>query len=330
MATKRQRGGVWQYTVRRKGLLPKPVYLTFNTETEGDAYCAKLEAMLDKGLVPAELAESDNAALSLADMVRDYLLAVEVPETDKLEVERVAAHKGTVKLGALDYDWVEAWVDELKEQGLAPSTIRHKVGSLARALDWALRKKYCPLLVMNPLRLLPKRYASGERKDVERDRRLEPGEEQVILKRLDGEYRLVFVLALETAMRMAEIYSLAPEQVVLGKRTVFLGKTKNGDKRQVPLSSVAVEALKGFEGFSFGERGAKTTSKLSVYFARVFEKAGCGDLRFHDLRHEATCRLFERTQLSDVQIAKITGHKDPRMLARYANLRGSDLAVALW
>jgi hypothetical protein len=34
--------------------------------------------------------------------------------------------------------------------------------------------------------------------------------------------------------------------------------------------------------------------------------------------------------LSDVLIAKITGHKDLRMLQRYASLRGSDLALHLW
>jgi integrase len=52
-------------------------------------------------------------------------------------------------------------------------------------------------------------------------------------------------------------------------------------------------------------------------------------LRFHDLRHEATSRLYERTTLTDLQIAKITGHKTISMLARYANLRGSELALKL-
>ena len=73
-----------------------------------------------------------------------------------------------------------------------------------------------------------------------------------------------------------------------------------------------------------------TTALLSRQFARVFEAAECGDLRFHDLRHEATSRFFERTKLSDVQISRITGHKEPRVLRRYANLRGSDLAAQLW
>lgn len=58
--------------------------------------------------------------------------------------------------------------------------------------------------------------------------------------------------------------------------------------------------------------------------------AKCHDLHFHDLRHEATSRFFERTGLSDVQISRITGHRDPRMLRRYSNLRASDLAELLW
>lgn len=73
-----------------------------------------------------------------------------------------------------------------------------------------------------------------------------------------------------------------------------------------------------------------TSDFLSKLFAHIFEQAACEDLRFHDLRHEATSRLFERTQLSETQIMKINGHKSQRMTMRYANLRGSDLAAGLW
>jgi integrase len=73
----------------------------------------------------------------------------------------------------------------------------------------------------------------------------------------------------------------------------------------------------------------RVTSLLSRQFARIFAAAQCVDLRFHDLRHEATSRLYERTTLTDLQIAKITGHKTISMLARYANLRGSELALKL-
>ena len=51
-------------------------------------------------------------------------------------------------------------------------------------------------------------------------------------------------------------------------------------------------------------------------------------LRFHDLRHEAISRLFERG-LSVAEVALISGHKDPRMLFRYVQLRPEDIAHKL-
>ncbi len=74
----------------------------------------------------------------------------------------------------------------------------------------------------------------------------------------------------------------------------------------------------------------RTTTDLSLLYRAVFDAADVEDFHFHDLRHEATCRLYEKATLSDVLIAKITGHRDLRTLKRYASLRGSDLAVRLW
>jgi integrase len=79
------------------------------------------------------------------------------------------------------------------------------------------------------------------------------------------------------------------------------------------------------------ERDLATLSDyLTKLYKSIFEVAGCKGLRFHDLRHEATSCLFERTTLGEAQIMKITGHKTHRMMMRYANLRGSDLAARLW
>jgi len=48
-------------------------------------------------------------------------------------------------------------------------------------------------------------------------------------------------------------------------------------------------------------------------------KAGIEDLRFHDLRHKATSRLFENTDLDVMEVRAITGHKAMQMLARYSH-----------
>ena len=52
------------------------------------------------------------------------------------------------------------------------------------------------------------------------------------------------------------------------------------------------------------------------------------DLRFHDLRHEATSRLFDRG-LHQIEAAAVTGHKDVRMLMRYTHAQAELLAKKL-
>ena len=143
-------------------------------------------------------------------------------------------------------------------------------------------------------------------------------------------------------MRMREMFTLSAEQVRLDQHTIFLIKTKNGDKRQIPISSVLHPLLKArLTGLTDGEKlfpwwkGSASdlspcTNRLSHLFGARFEKAGSPDLRFHDLRHEATARIYERTSMSDLEIASITGHKDLRMLKRYANLRASVLVKKMW
>jgi integrase len=67
---------------------------------------------------------------------------------------------------------------------------------------------------------------------------------------------------------------------------------------------------------------------LSGAFLRLCRKHGLDNLHFHDLRHEATSRFFEKG-LNPVEVATITGHKDTRMLMRYTHLRAEDLVKRL-
>lgn len=372
MATKRRRAnGSWEYRVQRAALLPKACYLTFADEAEGDAYVRRLEQLLDRGVVPPELlAAPSERHTRLRDVIVEYRASQPVSVADMANLGVLLDRLAGVELRAVSYAWADAWVLTMKRgENLSPSTIRHYVGALARCLDWAVRTGAMPA---NPLRLLPRGYAQYTAEDAsavaldgvakrsdERDRRLVGDEEARIRDILAGgrpagrqrpldlregaALQVLFDLALESAMRLSEMYTLDASQVDFAKRTIFLDRTKNGSKRQVPMTSVAERVLRGYlDGREIGLvfpwwRGVRDeaemrrcTSTLSRQFGRIFDAAGCGDLRFHDLRHEATSRLYERTRLSDLEIAKITGHKSLRMLARYANLRGSDLAARLW
>ncbi|KVF06046.1 integrase [Burkholderia vietnamiensis] len=398
MATKRLRpSGTWEYIIRRSKLLPKPLSLTFHSEEEGDAYVARLEQLLDAGIVPTDVVEQREAIATTLDAVREYLRRVSVPDSDVQVLHSLLGGRLPSKaLSTVDYDWAERWVTAMKrEHHLSPSTIRHNVGALARCFDWVV-KSGTPMLAVNPLRLLPKRYATytdddrvaveaqdrAPKEDVHRDRRPSAEEEAEIRRIMAGgkprgrerafelPYRpalvFLFELAIESAMRMREMYTLDVAQFDVVRRTALLERTKNGSKRSVPLTTVAIAAFERYVaavtdrdpemcGFTFDGGGLfpwideiesgmraknvpilkrkvleRVTVRLSGQFGRIFDAAGCRDLVFHDLRHEATSRLYERTTLSDIQIAKITGHTDPKVLMRYANLRGSDLAGRLW
>jgi len=350
-------------------LLPKPLYATFDAEPQARAYAAHLESLLAHGIVPVDLFERTEARKEIWPVSRciiEYQRANVVPKSDALLLETVQPKLAQLATGQLTYDWAECWITRMKrEDNLAPSTIRHRHGALARCFDWMVRK-HADILPQNPLRLLKRGFASyndedrrllelqgkSGRIDEERDRRVLPHEEapiREVLSERPDEYRLLFNAAIESGMRLRECYTLELSQVSLEQRTAFLSRTKNGDRRQVPLSTTLLAELtdfirehyqaiqkRGGRLFSFwnGDRSddvlRQVTRDLSGEFAKVFDEAGSGDIHFHDLRHEFICRLYERTHLTDVQIARITGHRDPKQLRRYASLRGSDLAPHLW
>lgn len=349
-------------------LLPKDLWATFDTREAAEEYMNQLESLLNQGIVPEGLLERANVKQEVWTVQRciaEYLKNNPVPLSDRKLLDTILPGAGRVPTSVLNYEWAEAWIREMKRtQHLAPSTIRHRHGALARCFDWMTRK-HADIMVQNPLRLLKRGFATyteadaaelakrdlDARVDEERDRRLYPDEEPRIMAQLQDKIdeRVFFELARDTAMRMRECYTLDLSQVILPQRTIHLDRTKNGDKRQVPLPSPTVELLANYiesqkktiavrsgRLFPFwnGDRTEavldKATRELSRVYADIFEAAGVGDFRFHDLRHEATCRLYEKTTLTDVQIARITGHKDLRQLKRYASLRGSDLALRLW
>jgi len=340
MASIRQRkSGSWEIIIRR-GHLPKPIYASADTEAEATAYAERIEAQLDAGIIPKDASSPRQNVWTVSQWLGEYEHKHHPSPSDIPLLPLVIQGVGSHLIHELNLTAITPWIKSMKAKELTPGSIKKRVGALKRSLDIAVAND---ILKINPLGSLPRNYSSYSKsdkvivKDTARDRRLEPGEEGMLREVMGGQPDMLrlFTLALETAMRLSELYTLTWSQVDLPKRTIFLDKTKNGDKRQVPLSSVAMELLKdGGSGLVFpffhDEDRRKTTMRVGYSWAQITKKADCENLHFHDLRHEATCRLFERTQLSDLQISLITGHRDPRMLRRYSNLRGSDLAAKLW
>jgi Site-specific recombinase XerD len=67
---------------------------------------------------------------------------------------------------------------------------------------------------------------------------------------------------------------------------------------------------------------------VRLAWERLKKKGDIKDLHFHDLRHEAISKLFEKG-LSIPEVALISGHKDVRMLFRYTHLKAEDILLKI-
>jgi integrase len=62
-----------------------------------------------------------------------------------------------------------------------------------------------------------------------------------------------------------------------------------------------------------------TQNAIICVWKRTLKRLGIDGLRWHDLRHEAASRLFEK-KLNPIEVASVTGHKTLTMLRRYTHL----------
>jgi len=151
---------------------------------------------------------------------------------------------------------------------------------------------------------------------------------------------LVVSFAVETAMRRSEIASISVKDFDAEKGIVFLADTKNNTSRTVFLTKKAQAILTEVtEGKGRNESAfAMVSDNIGKAFIKLCRRAkslsnpdkneAIEDLHFHDLRHEATSRLFEKG-LSTEEVMSITGHKTYQMLKRYTHLRNTDLHTKL-
>jgi len=129
-------------------------------------------------------------------------------------------------------------------------------------------------------------------------------------------------------MRRSEVLALRWPDVFLEERFVRLHDSKNGEPRDVPLSTRAAATLAALPHISGGPVFPITGEALKKAFTRACERAGIANLHFHDLRHEATSRIAERLD-NVLELSAVTGHKTVQMLKRYYHPRATDLARKL-
>jgi hypothetical protein len=223
MATISKRPYGYQLRVSHK-LLQKDLWATFDSREAAEQYGRQLEGLLAQGIVPAALLEREQSKSEIWTVHRciaEYLRHNAVPVSEQKLLDTILPSVSRIGTGSLNYDWAEGWIRDMKRLAqLAPSTIRHRHGALARCFDWMTRK-HPEIMAQNPLRLLKRGFATyteadaqmlavvgmSPRVDEERDRRLLPDEEARIAAYLADkpDELLLFELALQPQCACASV-----------------------------------------------------------------------------------------------------------------------------
>jgi len=320
--------------VRRKG---RSITKTFETRAEAEEW-----ARIVEGKVTGEEYQDQRQArdTTVGDACQWYVSSLsDTPDARnkrthlKYWIKSEFASWSLVALTPADLvEWRQKVLDEHgggEDAECKPQTAIHRLNFLSQVYKkWSLSHSQA---VSNPV-------VEGVRPGQSdgRTRRLKAGEERRLLNACRYSNRRwlrpAVVISLETCIRQGELLSLRWEDVSLVPEYPYidLPKTKNGRARRVPLSRRAVAA---FKLLSPKQEGGvlPIQSEPSVFraFRKIITEENFPDLRWHDFRHEAISRLFERSDLRDHEIMAISGHLRPEMLARYTHLRADRLADRL-
>ncbi len=319
MATYIKRGSAWRVQIRRKG--HNTLSRTFDTKTEAERWALGIESKMSEGRYE-DVRES--LTTTLAECFERYEAEVTANKKGKeQEHYRIAMwlkdDLAIKPIGAIKSVDVAKWRDARIASGVSSGTARLDLALLSNLFTIAIQEWSMP--ITNPI-LNIRKPAPGKA----RDRRLLPGEEDRILSECSPEMRIIVIVAIETAMRRGEIIGMRREWIK--GVVVTLPDTKNGTVRKVPFSKRALAALAELPINMNGKVFNYTDHGCTQMFVKYCQRLGIRDLRFHDLRHEATSRFFEKG-LDVMQVKSITGHKSLQMLSRYTHLKADDLAQLL-
>lgn len=321
MASIQKHGRKWRVQLYVGGKRDSRV---FATRQEASQWALAREAEIDGRKLPAK---------SLIDALRLYARE-EAPKHrgERWELVRLRSLEGDAlagrRLAGLSPDDFALWRDARLRQ-VKPGTVAREMTLIRSVLEFVRRPPH-RWLASNALAEVrwPKcppgraRRVTNEEVDaVVQAFGVEPLAGDTARQRVG----LAFLFALETAMRSGEIVGLRREDVFLSSRYVVLPRTKNGDCREVPLSSRAVAILGALPQGDDTVFGLKSGTRDALW--RHHRPAHLADLHFHDSRAEAIWRVSKK--LDVLQLARVIGHRDPRSLMIYYRESAADMAMRL-
>lgn len=324
--------GRWIATVRRKGVPSQS--RTFKLRSEAVSWASTTDSAV---LTFIENSPIQRSRLNVSGLL-SWFESTKIPEYRSQRTAvgiccRIKKELGEIQIDTLGSNDIARYRDKRLASGLSGSSVIRELNLLSRAIKLG-NIELGLHLPSNPAVDVPRPKANRSR-----DRRPTQSEICRLIESINMDkqpaLKSVIHVALETGMRQGEIIGLKWSDVDLIVGVAIVRESKNGEARQVPLSSSARSAIAALEGLrpdaDYADRifhQWSGTDGLKNAWKRLCTRAGVTGLRFHDLRHEAASRLFERG-LNQFQVAAITGHKTLQMLKRYTHLRATELVQLL-
>lgn len=322
MATFQKRGDAWRAIVRKEG---QSKSASFDTKAEAIAWATATEAaILDGARVRPNGSVSKTTVADLFDRYSEEVSPTKRggPWEQKRFTKLIRDFPVfQTPLNQFDATHVADWRDQRVTEVSAHSVCR-ELDLMSAAFTRGI-KEWRLGLTINPMRLIQRPTKPPARK-----RRISQAEIDLITKQLKWDAESVpetvqqwvaflFHLGIETAMRRGEMLRITWEHVHLDKSFIHLPMTKNGDERDVPLSSRAKLLLKILSrGAPDDQMIPIKPSSQEVLFRRAVKDVGIKGLRMHDSRREAASRFA--TKLDNVlELSAVTGHKSLQMLKIY-------------
>ena len=314
MATIRKRKRKWQVQIRHIG--HKQISKTFNRKQEAELWARELEVSFDQN----KLAHKTVHYPLFCKIIERYTIEVSAKKRGHIRERYFLNQLAKTDLAQLKLDQIKAHnIALLRDQRLQKNksdTVLRELTIINHIFNVCTKDWSYPII--NPVKQIYKPKSSCSRK-----RRLTSLEYNYLVNNnsVNPKLKAVIELAIETGMRRGEILKI--ERHHLKDRTLIIPLTKNDSSREIPLTSKAINILHDSK-LPF----VVTPNALKLAWSRLKKKGNIKDLHFHDLRHEAISRFFEKG-LSIPEVALISGHKDVRMLFRYTHLKAEDVLKKL-
>ena len=234
-------------------------------------------------------------------------------KADKTYLDEITMSKATA---FQTYVWKDMSNSRTKKKGHAPATANRYVAKLRKVMSLSVQEGY---ISTNPLKNLEDLEENNERQ-----RYLEPDEEERLFKALAKHLKPIVYIELRTGLRRGKVLQLKWQDVNFKSMTIKVVKIKKGKPvpTAIPLSQDAKKCLLSLPHlseyvFTNPKTGTGYTT-ISKGFSKALERAKIEDFRFHDLRHTVGSRMIDNG-VSMRTIQEQLGHSSITTTERYTH-----------